>query len=56
MIQVVVGQGTKYEKHFDYTIRIMKKAVPYDAEEVGFDFSVLSDEDIAHDEGGAFYE
>lgn len=53
-IKVVVGKGTKKQETFDYTINILKSIVPYDAKNGGFDFSVLSDENVAHEESGAF--
>lgn len=53
-IKVVVGKGTKRQETFDHTIHILKDIVPYNAKNGGFDFSVLSDENVAHEESGAF--
>ena len=54
VVKVVTGRGTKREENFDFTVHILKNIVPYNAKNVGFDFSVLADENIAHEEGGAF--
>ena len=54
MVKIVVGKGTKRQETFDYTIYILKNIVPYDAKKGGFDFSILSNKDVAHEEGSAF--
>ena len=53
-VKIVTGKGTKRQETFDYTIYILKDIVPYNARKGGFDFSVLSDESVAHEEGSAF--